>query len=159
MADVATASTAPTTATTTEVAGPKGLGGWLILLMLGQIGSILRVLKSVADDVSLYKSVDRVAAINAELILNLLLLAIVVYVTVAMFRTKRSFPKLWICQGVVAILVPWIDILMVAALLGLSADQLVDGKDIAQTFGGIVGVSLWSWYLNVSVRVKNTFVN
>jgi hypothetical protein len=141
------------------VAGPKGLGGWLILLMLGQFGSILRVGKSAVDDLVLYQQTDRVGAVSAEVALNLLLLALVIYVTVTMLRTKRSFPTLWIWQGVAAILVPWIDILMVAALLGVGPGQLVDASDVAHLVGAVIGVGLWSWYLRVSVRVKNTFVN
>ena len=142
-----------------SMARPKGLGGWLILLALGQIGSIVRVLKSILDDIGLYKQTDRTAAVDAELALNCLLILIVICVTVTMFRKKRSFPTLWICQGVAAILVPWIDIVLVAAILDLPIRDLVDGRDIAQSVGGIVAVVLWSWYLRVSVRVKNTFVN
>jgi hypothetical protein len=152
MADVATANSS-------VVAGPKGLGGWLILLMLGQFGSILRVGKAAIDDLGLYQQTDRVGAVNAELVLNLLLLALIIYVTVAMLRTKRSFPTLWIGQGVAAVLVPWVDILMIAAFLGVNPAQLVEGSDVAQSVGAVIAVSLWSWYLRASVRVKNTFVN
>ncbi|MBV8193210.1 MAG: DUF2569 family protein [Alphaproteobacteria bacterium] len=153
MADVATASSS------SVVTGPKGLGGWLILLMLGQFGSIVRVGKAAVDDLNLFQQTDRVGAVSAEVALNLLLLAFIIYVAVAMLRTKRSFPTLWIWQGVAAILVPWIDILMVAALLGVGPGQLVDSSDLAHTVGAVIAVGLWSWYLQVSVRVKNTFVN
>ncbi len=144
-------------------AEPSGLGGWLILMMIGQVGGILRVLKSVVDDIELFKTPnltsDGELAIYVELALNVALLALVVVTTVRMLRKSRSFPSLWMCQGAAAILLPFVDAALVASILKIEVSQVLDEKTIAQTIGSAIAVGLWIWYLKVSVRVRNTFVN
>lgn len=144
-------------------AEPSGLGGWLILMMIGQVGGILRVLKSVVDDIELFKTPnltsDGELAIYVELALNVALLALVVVTTVMMLRKSRSFPSLWMCQGAAAILLPFVDAALVASILKIEVSQVLDEKTIAQTIGSAIAVGLWIWYLKVSVRVRNTFVN
>lgn len=144
----------------TSTAEPKGLGGWLVLLGLGQVFGVIRILKEMTDSVGvLEQAVPHVKnAVVVDLSLNGLFLALVVYVSVTFFREKRTFPTLWKIQAAAAILLPLIDIALIASMLNLSVSQLVDEKMIGQLIGSVIVVSIWVWYLSVSRRVRNTFV-
>jgi hypothetical protein len=48
---------------------------------------------------------------------------------------------------------------MVAIVLNVSFDLVFILKQAAGTFQTLVAVVVWWLYLNLSVRVKNTFVN
>ena len=76
-----------------------------------------------------------------------------------MFRKLRLFPTLWIYQGVAAVLLPILDGAVVSAFLNVSLYSIVDATAGAQIVGTAIAVTLWTWYLRVSVRVRNTFVN
>ncbi len=140
---------------------PRGLGGWLILLVIGQILGMFRVLKVIFDDMDLYREVrpEAVAAIHAELGLNVAFLILAVVTTVAMFRKLRLFPTLWIYQGLAAILLPILDVALASALLHVAPFSVLDASVGGQIVGTAIAVALWTWYLRVSVRVRNTFVN
>jgi uncharacterized membrane protein len=135
--------------------------GWLILLVIGQVLGIFRVLKSIFDDIDLYKEVNpsAVVAVHAELGLNVAFLILVIVTAVAMFRRLRSFPTLWIYQGIAAILVPILDGALASALLNVPLYSVIDAQVGAQIVATAIAVVLWTWYLRVSVRVRNTFVN
>jgi hypothetical protein len=62
-------------------------------------------------------------------------------------------------MAVAALLVPIIDAGMVAIVLNVSFDLVFILKQAAGTFQTLVAVVVWWLYLNLSVRVKNTFVN
>ncbi len=98
-------------------------------------------------------------AIDLELALNVILLVLFVWTTVELFRRRRSFPTWWKITGVTALLVPIIDAVMVAVVLDVSFDPAFILKQVAGTFQTLVAVVIWWLYLNLSVRVKNTFVN
>jgi hypothetical protein len=140
---------------------PRGFGGWLILLVIGQILGIFRILKMIFDDLDLYREVkpQAVLAVHAELGLNIAFLILAVVTAVAMFRKLRLFPTLWIYQGVAAVLLPILDGAVVSAFLNVSLYSIVDATAGAQIVGTAIAVTLWTWYLRVSVRVRNTFVN
>lgn len=76
-----------------------------------------------------------------------------------MFRRLRSFPTLWIYQGIAAVLVPILDGVLVSVLLGVPLDGVIDAQSWGQIIATAIALVLWSWYLRVSVRVNNTFVN
>jgi hypothetical protein len=145
---------------TAGIAEPRGLGGWLVLLVLGQILGIFRVLKAITDDIDLLKDATPQvhAAVVAELTLNAAFLALVAYVTVMMFRQSRAFPGLWKIQAVAAILVPIADAVLVTNLLNVPIARVLDEQAIGQLIGMAIAIGIWAWYLTVSKRVRNTFV-
>lgn len=139
---------------------PRGLGGWLVFLVIGQIGGILRVLKAIVEDIDLLGQAvpNTKAAVIAELTLNVAFLGLVIYVTVSMFRELRTFPTLWKVQATAAVLVPLLDAVLVAGLLNLPIGKVLEEGMIGQLIGMVIAIAIWTWYLSVSKRVRNTFV-
>lgn len=140
--------------------GPSGLGGWLILVVLGQIGGVLQMLKSIVDEVQLYEDFGPTVhyILNAEMALMVAYAILIVVTTISMFRTERRFVALWKIQAVITVLFPLIDAVIVSAVSNTPIEKLIDERAIGHVIGGTIGMGLWWWYMNVSVRVKNTFV-
>lgn len=145
------------TSSAPNVSPPQGFSGWLLLLAFGQVVGPLRILGSIYDDIAVYATFKSPAVI-AELGLNVVFLLFWLFVTIAMFRKWRSFPSLWTYQWLMALLVPWVDIVMVGAMQNQPLQQLITPRDIVQTIVASIVGGMWLWYLRVSVRVKNTFV-
>ena len=139
----------------------RGLGGWLALLVIGQVAGLLRLLKAAADDIAALGSrhVPAMAksAIYFELALNLIMLMLVVTTTVMMFQKRRLFPTLWKLQATTNLVLSLIGMIVIAVLLNMKLEDL--GLSLAQLAFGLVWLFAWTSYLATSVRVKNTFVN
>jgi hypothetical protein len=139
---------------------PVGIGGWLILLLLGQVGGAIRLLLAIVADINLYGVAPPHThiAIHVELALNVAVLGLVLWSTIQMLGERSSFPMWWKITAVTAVLLPIVDGALVSAVLGMPFRQLYFLTEAAQTFAGIVAVVIWWLYLNLSVRVRNTFV-
>jgi uncharacterized protein DUF2569 len=139
----------------------RGLGGWLALLVIGQMASLLRLVKAVADDVSALGTRHLPAmaktSIYFELALNLVMLALVVMATVMMFQKRRLFPTLWKVQAATNLVLSLIGLVVISVLLNVKLEYL--GLSLAQLAFGAVWLIAWTSYLGASERVKNTFVN
>ncbi|TAJ41405.1 MAG: DUF2569 family protein [Reyranella sp.] len=137
---------------------PRGLGGWLILIVIGQIVGALRVLKAIIDDLDVYNQLPKNLhwVVTFELVLNAAFLAFVVYVTTIMFRELRSFPRLWIAQAVAAILLPLIDAFVVVSATSVPAGPVL--TQLGQVIPMAIAAGIWTWYMLVSKRVRNTFI-
>ncbi|MBM3646116.1 MAG: DUF2569 family protein [Alphaproteobacteria bacterium] len=143
----------------TGIAPPlTGLGGWLALFVIGQVLGLFRGLASLLETVRLYDKADP-KLVNVEVAMMVALLAFSVYVTIALFRKWRSFPVLWIYQGLAVVLFYWLAALILSGMMNVSFAKFVDEAEIGRSIGTAIGVALWAWYLRVSVRVRNTFVN
>lgn len=142
-------------------AGPSGLGGWLIILVFGQISGLLKVLVSITEDIDYYKTMPPQAhlAVHIELALNVAYFALLVWTTIAMFRTKRNFPALWKACAIATVLMSPVEAVAVAGVLHVPVSSILDEKAIAQLIPLSIAGAIWWWYLTVSIRVKNTFVN
>jgi Protein of unknown function (DUF2569) len=139
----------------------RGLGGWLALLVIGQVAGLLRLLKAAADDIAALGSRHVLAmgksAIYFELALNLIMLLLVVTTTVMMFQKRRLFPTVWKLQATTNLILSLIGVIVIAVLLNMKLEDL--GGSLAQLAFGLVWLIAWTSYLATSVRVKNTFVN
>jgi ABC-type multidrug transport system permease subunit len=139
----------------------RGLGGWLSLLVIGQVAGLLRLLKAAADDIAALGSRHVLAmgksAIYFELALNLIMLMLIVTTTVMMFQKRRLFPTVWKLQATTNLILSLIGVIVIAVLLNMKLEDL--GMSLAQLAFGLVWLLAWTSYLATSVRVKNTFVN
>ena len=143
------------------ITGPAGLGGWLILIVILQFGAIYSTLKSLVGDVLVLRTVraEHVHAIYFELAMLIAFLCLNLWTTVQLFRTKRVFPTLWKVQGVAAILFPFVVGFAIAAMLGVPVSTFFQTRGMEEFVAAPIAVGIGWWYLNASVRVKNTFVN
>jgi hypothetical protein len=153
-------TTVNTSAVNTSV-GPKGLGGWFVLVMLGLARAVFVYIKTITVDVGLIHTVpqDKVAGVYAEILLTGAMLALVAWVIVEMFMKRRTFPRLWKVMAVATIAYGAIDSVMVSVMFNVPFQKVMDEETIFQYIALIIGIAIWWCYLNASVRVKNTFVN
>ncbi len=138
----------------------QGLGGWLALLVIGQVASVLHLLKAIGNDVATLgiPNLLRVArtALYIELTLNLVMLVFVVATTVVMFQKRRIFPNLWKLQAATNLVLSFIGLVVISMMLTIKGEDLA--ISIAQLVIGLVWLLAGASYLNASARVKNTFV-
>jgi hypothetical protein len=141
--------------------GPTGLGGWLVLVMLGQLSAILKTAKGLIDDLELSTAVpaEHAHVVYFNLAMNIGFLALIGLTTVQMFRTKRAFPTLWKAQGVAAVVFPIVDRVVVSATMNVPVTKMFDGTAMGEMIAAPIAIVIGWWYMNASVRVKNTFVN
>jgi len=142
-------------------AGPSGLRGWLMLVLLGQVSGIVLMLKAIMDETKYYKELPPSVhyLIHIEMVLLVAYAVLIAFTTVSMLRTERRFVTLWKTQAVITILFPVIDPVAISIISNTRLDALLDERVLDHVFGGTIGISIWWWYMNASVRVKNTFVN
>lgn len=116
----------------------KGVGGWMILPMLGFMAEILTILYSLFSNSPMMQSSARIS----YLIMGLIMIAVYECALIFIFKEKKQAPLF-------AIIALW-------AGLGYHqiAHYLTEPAFMAEGAGAII----WTWYFNVSKRVKNTFV-
>src|SRR5260221_10745207 len=161
MTDSATGAATTSTHTLTAQPEPAGIGGWLILVAIGQI---LGPLRTLLETVIYYTDKDvRIAfekfpiATYGESLINLAYLAVVLFTTYAFFAHKRIFKLMFTVEILCLIFVPPLDVFWMSAATGLPVSALADpalGKSIG---AGIIGL-IWVAYVWRSKRVRNTFV-
>lgn len=138
----------------------EGFGGWLILPMIGVCLAPVRTLAEGATLLASYGPVlalpNGKAVVAIEVALNLFLLALQIVTLVAMFGRRSTFPKLFRWLWIASMVLPILDIAAVSAFLGVSPTALLDA-DMARVAVAAVVMGLWVWYMQASVRVKNTF--
>ena len=154
---------------------PNGIGGWLILIIVGQLWTIFQGLKTSIEYIRL-RNMDvfsHLMNINyetytssfvilywTELIGTLLITTLSVCILIAMFRKMKIFRRLMFtffifncllffsCAAITSTMPEWIS--------GGEVSSLV-ASYIGSGIGHMVGFSIWAIYLLKSKRVKNTF--
>jgi len=145
-----------------------GIGGWLVLVAIGQVLGPIRVLLSLGNyyvnelDSSLFETFP--ATVYGEVVLNVAFFAFSVFVAIMFFRHSWLFPRLYILQWILIAALPLIDAGWVAVTASaysgesLSEYLTMDPKDIGQVIGAVIIGPIWIAYILRSRRVKNTFV-
>ena len=110
----------------------KGIGGWLILLIIILILHILFTLIAISD----------------ATIFNFVLLLFYIFSLILIFTEKRN-------ASTVIIITLWVE---AAYTFFNISSYLGDAYLVGMLLGVIVNAMVWTWYLNVSKRVKNTFI-
>jgi hypothetical protein len=145
----------------------KGIGGWLAFVAFGQVVGILRLIvsvgqyvQSVSDDV--WKRFP--TAIWGEIVMNIALIGFCIYTASLLFSHSRRFPKFFIAELVIAIILPIIDLFWVAGIFSVSLNRpmsefmKLEPQDVGQIFAGVIGAAIWIPYVLRSRRVANTFI-
>jgi hypothetical protein len=137
--------------------GPKGLGGWLILPMLGTLVSPFVLLFDLSDTLQIIEGNPPLQNREADLLLKFGIMAYVVMMLgwiiaiVLMFQHKRAFPKLYIGLVMTALLVA-----VVVAYFGEELGMSLNKRMVA-LIRPLANLAIWGTYLLVSKRVRNTF--
>ena len=144
-------------------AQPVGFGGWLLLLAIGQCLGPILTLAQWAQSFDGYDKVlqlpNGAIAIAGETLLNGGLIAFQIFTAVMLLRKRKNFPKLYAIQWVLLLGLPFADWIMISFVLNVPLRDVVDPDDVRKIATSSAALGLWVWYVFVSVRVRNTFVN
>lgn len=151
-----------------ENPGPRGIGGWLILPILGLAFTILMTTINLIQGFGTFTGEtyevlrnqfpDILAAVVVSTVAGIGCIVLAVYCLWLIFNHDHRTPK-WMVAFYLVILVVT---LFETALTYHMADSFQDpsmtegvGRDVMRA---IVGSAIWIPYFNASKRVKNTFV-
>lgn len=142
----------------------EGLGGWLVLVGIGQVFGPVRMLASLvsyyADPKTQGAFGQAPLALDGELALNIACFALIMFCTYAFFARKRYFPLLFVVEVLSAPALVVLDAVWVSATsaMTLSTALSANGGMFTAILISIPGF-LWITYMFKSRRVRNTFVN
>ncbi len=151
--------------------GPKGLGGWLILIGISVVFSPFESqefswgFRTFTQRWHMGSSND--PGSNAyhplwapllifEFVGNLAFMAAYIVLAVLFFRKSRFFPKLFIVLAISNL-----SFIVLDAWLGsfvLKDEPMFDPDTLKEVIRGTIGIAIWVPYMLISKRVKNTFV-
>ncbi|OPX46291.1 hypothetical protein CLHUN_01070 [Ruminiclostridium hungatei] len=156
----------------TNLDGPAGLGGWLVLVAIGRILGPLMLLNAIYQVFSIYFKSDLLAQLSSpdnklysalwkpmiffELIGNILLLGLSVLLIILFFQKKKQFPKAYIGMMLINVLIMLIDLILLYQIQRtLTVDLNITAT--SQLITAIITSAIWIPYMLISKRVKNTF--
>jgi hypothetical protein len=151
--------------------GPVGIGGWLILPILGFIGTILltcfNLLQGLAElqglrNIFLAESSSPLASLRlpmiASLVLGFLVIASAAYCLVLVFSKKAAVVKFATIHYLLLMAAGFADVWMEYQIHEVAPTTAVDPTTMTNALRGVVAVCIWIPYFHVSKRVWNTFI-
>lgn len=156
----------------------KGLGGWLVLVILGLFASALYQIHGIYTDINLFTngtitflsdSSSQVyipgfsGALKFELIAQILFLVSAIYLIYLFFRKSSKFSKYYVLY-LVAFAIYAILAYIITSSLSISYEGIRETVEAAlseqasQVGRVIISALIWGLYMKKSKRVKMTFV-
>ena len=149
--------------------GPKGLGGWLILPLIGLVataGIQIVGLGSIAEMLDLAGQLGglRGGLIYVEILGNFVIFLATPLVLLFLAVTKSyNFPRGFILYSIVGAAFFFLDLLATWVLFqdvfAAGQAEFFDRETLRGVIGSLAGLFIWIPYMNRSVRVKNTFIH
>lgn len=138
---------------------PAGFGGWLVLIIVLQVISLLYIAYVLLQMLGAYGSVFSrfPLAVIGEFLLNGALAVVVAVTTVQMFQKSRSFQTWYYRQYWVSLAVPVADWVWVAMTIATPPGRYTGALALNWVIRLVVGGLLVA-YVSQSRRVENTFV-
>jgi hypothetical protein len=153
--------------------GPRGIGGWLILPLLGLAGSLLQIGSAlitvyvpmfeagggweiVTDSSSPDYHPLWAPLLLFEIVTNLGFAGLIVVLLYLALKHSRRFPRLMIGYLAAGVIVAIVDSAWARSIPALATGGNLEG--VTQVARTMVGALIWIPYFLLSVRVKNTFV-
>jgi hypothetical protein len=148
---------------------PVGIGGWLLLVAIGQVlgpfklvGSSLKEYSQI--EASLWRSYP--ITFYGSAAIDLFVLIVVCCTTYLLFKKSRRFPRFFVYQYVASLLAFPCQVIFVSSTLsaytGKPAEQITSNMTTPDLVGPWIALALvasvWIWYIKKSKRVANTFV-
>ncbi|HZX83419.1 MAG TPA: DUF2569 family protein [Reyranella sp.] len=143
-------------------APPKGIGGWLalfaFLLCLGFMRSVAELVLGLPDYWAGFRNEAAHGPLVAVGLLALAAVAVHLWAIVALFRKKKAFRTACVALWGL-MLATQLALLSMLTVPGVTLEMILPDAEIALSIAALAFMGVWCWYLSVSVRVKNTFVN
>jgi hypothetical protein len=145
-----------------------GIGGWLIVLAIGQVLGPLHTLvflgayvwRDLDSDL-----IDRLPlTVYGEMLLYAVFLAFTTCTAILFFRHSRLFPRFFIVEWILMAIFPLIDTAWVAGTATIGTEEsfsdflTLNPQDIVQIVSAVILGPIWIAYILRSRRVANTFV-
>ncbi|UDF29629.1 UNVERIFIED_ORG: DUF2569 family protein [Roseateles sp. XES5] len=143
----------------------KGIGGWLAWLAIGQVLGLFQLVLSFALSLGDYGFLSTAyplrvhIAAYAEIAMGAGYVILVIATTIALFRKKKYFPQLFLCQWITLPALAIVSTAIVTFALGIPSSEVITPKEITSTLVAFGVGGLWVRYTQVSNRVANTMVN
>lgn len=138
----------------------KGLGGWLSLVAIGLLVTPLLLGSSMIEVWSLLSegglNSDVSSLLWFELLLNGVLVCFILYLIFLFSKERKEFPRLYILYLASSAIVVLTDFAWANSIPGLAGVEEV--ADPTQVGRALVTGTVWTLYMLMSKRVKNTFV-
>jgi len=143
------------------------IGGWLIFIIIGYVTSIYDNINLIKDSINFYldgtinllldKSSDSffpeaVKVINFEILLEIILVGMIIYAFILMFRKNKKFPNFAITLIILSNLFAIIDYFL-CNRVGI----IFSSQQWGMLVGSLVGGIIWIIYFKKSKRVKDVF--
>lgn len=162
-----------------DVSKYKGIGGWLILVIIGLFVNVIRQAYYIYGNIVLFTdgTVENLSnlssevyvsgyagALKFEIIVMLLFLVFMVYLISLFFKKNKKFPKYYITLLIASIVFIVLDYLILSSLTIPSSEmkQIFDeetSKEIMKSIAqAVLALIIWGTYMVKSKRVKATFV-
>ncbi|WP_171005577.1 DUF2569 family protein [Bacillus sp. E(2018)] len=137
----------------------KGLGGWLLLVGAGLLLALPFKLNAVQvgfDAIQGYKfnSLLLKYVVYGELIFNIGLIGLNIFLLYLFFTKKKAFVKTWIFLLQITLIFA-----VLTDILVLFVDEVSTGTPFVNSASALLAFFIWSTYAKKSWRVHNTFVN
>src|SRR6266478_5679299 len=135
-----------------------GIGGWLILVALGQIFGPIKLLVSIGQYYSTLDSniIEPIPVTFAgEVVINFFMLVLVIYTTVLFFRKSKQFPRFFVYETLAAIFLVPLDAMWIVVGASMETGQwagellqtALGPKEIGQTIAAAIIGSVWILYI------------
>lgn len=143
------------------ISGPSGLGGWLVLVCLGLFATIIQGIIAIIQEIPIitkgldYKGIFKPGYISLlifEVVSNILVVCFACYCLYLFFKKKKIFINLFVVFYVSAFTLSLIDLVIAK---GMFPHVEISSAPLVQ---GLIKLAIWTWYIKVSIRAKNTFV-
>lgn len=140
----------------------KGIGGWLILMSIGQVLGPLQILRGMIEEFSGLPDGTAAAypaAVLGDGALRLAFIGFLIYTAFLFFNKRAAFPSRFIQTYIAALLLPFVIGAWVTITSGINTLANLATADFFWPYAGTVAIGgAWVAYVLNSERVKNTFV-
>jgi hypothetical protein len=161
----------PKTSAGTAPAGPHGLGGWLILPIIGFIGTIALTGWNLAQALASWDGLVAIFTTTSgplaearfptagSLVAGLLVMASAAYCLYLMFTRKRAIITFATAHYLILAAAGLFEWWGTGVLERAIPNMPPDPSAVRDGVRGLVIAAIWIPYFNLSRRVRNTFVN
>ncbi len=140
----------------------KGLGGWLVIVGIGQVLGPIRTLMFMGQyysDSATDAAFQRAPlALEGELALNVAYAGLVLFTSYAFFAQKRYFRLLFVLEVTCGPILVILDGLWISVMASVSLSAVLDAGELLQSILVCIPGAVWIVYTYRSKRALNTFV-